>query len=45
MSTAEGASVRMRAREVEIAAEPQLLFDHLAELLQEMLAKHPNPNL
>lgn len=41
LSTAPGAHVRMRGQGVEFHAQPTLLFDHLADLLQEHLARHP----
>ena len=41
LSTAPGAHVRVRGQQLEVSSQPALLFDHLTELLQEMLIKHP----
>lgn len=41
LSTAPGAHLRVRGQEIELDASPALLFDHLAEILQEQLARHP----
>ena len=41
LSTAPGAHVRVRGQQMELNGQPTLLFDHLAELLQEQLTRHP----
>ena len=41
LSCAEGARVRLRALQVEARAQPIRLFDHLSEILQEQLTRHP----
>ena len=41
LSTAPGAHVRVRGQQVELNAQPALLFDHLVEILQEQLSRHP----
>ena len=41
LSTAPGARVRIRGQHLEVESQPTLLFDHMKELLQELLTRHP----